>query len=88
MVYRVFVEKKPGTSPESGSLLADCRSFLGLSRLEDLRILVATMKILFMPESTDGVAEGQTTAMDNEKKDKSTEEKGKMDEKMMVGSGR
>ena len=39
MVYRVFVEKKPGTSPESGSLLADCRSFLGLERLEDLRIL-------------------------------------------------
>ncbi len=39
MVYRVFVEKKPGTSPESGNLLADCRSFLGLTRLEDLRIL-------------------------------------------------
>ena len=30
--------------------------------LEDLRILVATVKILFMPESTDGIAQGQTTA--------------------------
>jgi len=39
MVYRVFVEKKPGTSPESANLLADCRNFLGLERLEALRIL-------------------------------------------------
>ena len=30
--------------------------------LEDLRIIFATVKILFMPESTEGVAEGQTTA--------------------------
>ena len=30
--------------------------------LEDLRIVLATIKILFMPESTDGVAEGQITA--------------------------
>jgi exopolysaccharide biosynthesis polyprenyl glycosylphosphotransferase len=32
------------------------------SILEDLKILFATIKILFQPESTDGVAEGQTTA--------------------------
>lgn len=32
------------------------------SLLEDLRIMFATVKILFMPESTEGVAEGQTTA--------------------------
>ena len=32
------------------------------SLLEDLKILFATVKILFQPESTDGVAEGQTTA--------------------------
>lgn len=32
------------------------------SFLEDLRILFATVKILFLPESTDGVADGQTTA--------------------------
>jgi len=30
--------------------------------LEDMRIIFATVKILFMPESTEGVAEGQTTA--------------------------
>ena len=32
------------------------------SLMEDLRIILATVKILFMPESTEGVAEGQTTA--------------------------
>lgn len=31
--------------------------------VEDLRIIFATIKILFIPESTDGIAEGQTTAM-------------------------
>jgi len=39
MVYRVFVEKKPGTSPESKNLLADCKSFLGIAALEDVRVL-------------------------------------------------
>ena len=34
------------------------------SVLEDLRIMFATIKILFMPESTEGVAEGATTAME------------------------
>ena len=33
------------------------------SLLEDLRIIFATIKILFMPESTEGISEGQTTAM-------------------------
>lgn len=33
------------------------------SFVEDLRIIFATIKILFVPESTDGIAEGQTTAM-------------------------
>ena len=33
------------------------------SFVEDLRIVFATIKILFIPESTDGIAEGQTTAM-------------------------
>lgn len=28
--------------------------------------MLATVKILFMPESTEGVAEGATTAMNNE----------------------
>lgn len=34
------------------------------SFLEDLRICFATIKILFMPESTEGVAEGAITAME------------------------
>ena len=32
------------------------------SIVEDLKIMFATVKILFMPESTEGVSEGQTTA--------------------------
>ena len=39
MVYRVFVEKKPGLAPEAAGLLSDCRSFLGLTALENVRIL-------------------------------------------------
>ena len=31
--------------------------------MEDIRLMFATVKILFIPESTEGVAEGQTTAM-------------------------
>ena len=38
MVYRVFVTKKPGLAPEETSLLADCRSSLGLTGLEKIRI--------------------------------------------------
>ena len=33
------------------------------SFLEDMRIIFATIKILFIPESTEGVAEGWETAM-------------------------
>ena len=36
---------------------------------EDIRICFATVKILFVPDSTEGVAEGQTTAMSNEIKE-------------------
>lgn len=32
--------------------------------LQDLRICFATVKILFLPESTEGIEEGKTTAMD------------------------
>ena len=32
------------------------------SIIEDIKIMMATVKILFMPESTEGVEEGQTTA--------------------------
>ena len=38
------------------------------SLIEDLKIMLATVKILFMPESTEGVAEGATTAMGQETK--------------------
>ena len=37
------------------------------SIVEDLKIMFATVKILFMPESTEGVSEGQTTAMSGKK---------------------
>ena len=40
------------------------------SFLEDLRIIFATIKILFLPESTQGVAQGMETAMDSGKKEK------------------
>lgn len=40
------------------------------SIVEDLKIMLATVKILFMPESTEGVEEGATTAMDVEAGDK------------------
>lgn len=36
------------------------------SVVEDLKIMLATVKILFMPESTEGIAEGQTTAISGE----------------------
>ena len=36
------------------------------SLVEDLKIVFATVKILFMPESTEGISEGQTTAMSGE----------------------
>lgn len=39
------------------------------SFIEDLRIIFATIKILFVPESTDGVGEGQTTAVAEETTD-------------------
>ena len=36
------------------------------SIVEDFKIMFATVKILFMPESTEGISEGQTTAMSGE----------------------
>ena len=39
MVFRVFVEKKPGLAPEAAGLLSDCRNFLGLGNLDNVRIL-------------------------------------------------
>ena len=45
-------------------LLMDLMYIAQPSIVEDLRICFATIKILFLPESTEGVATGQTTAMD------------------------
>ena len=39
MIYRVFVEKRPGLAPEASSLLAECRDFLGIEGLRALRVL-------------------------------------------------
>ena len=39
MVYRIFVEKKPGMNPEAESLLSDLRTFLSIGQLTGLRIL-------------------------------------------------
>jgi len=41
--------------------------------VEDLRLMFATLRILFLPESTEGVAVGATTAMDYENAADSTE---------------
>ena len=38
MVYRVFVEKKPGLAGEASSLKNDLQTLLGISALEDLRL--------------------------------------------------
>ena len=38
-VYRVFVEKKKGFDIEAGNILADLQSNVGITALEDLRII-------------------------------------------------
>lgn len=47
------------------------------SLLEDLRIIFATIKIIFIPESTAGIAEGQTTAATTSETEKDTVGAGK-----------
>ena len=39
MIYRVFVEKRTGLAPEAAALLSECRDFLGIEKLENIRIL-------------------------------------------------
>ncbi len=39
MVYRIFVEKKPGLDNEARALLSDARTLLGISGLEKVRLL-------------------------------------------------
>ena len=43
------------------------------SVFEDIRIIFATVKILFMPESTEGIAEGQVTALGSSKESTNSE---------------
>ena len=53
---------KYNTTPYD-KLLMDLMYISKPSILEDIRIMITTVKILFMAESTEGVAAGQTTAM-------------------------
>lgn len=63
---------KYNTTPYD-KLLMDLMYIANPSLVEDMKIVLATIKILFLPESTEGIAEGQKTAMGNgvmEKQDK------------------
>lgn len=64
---------KYNSTPEE-KLHMDLMYILRPSVLEDLRIIMATLKILFLPESTEGVAEGQTSAMRMDVSDQSKAE--------------
>lgn len=57
---------KYNTTPYD-KLLMDLMYISQPSLAEDFKICLATVKILFMPESTEGVSEGQTTAMSGKK---------------------
>lgn len=62
---------KYNTTPYD-KLLMDLMYIAHPSIIEDLKIILATVKILFMPESTEGVAEGAITAMNQKENDKTT----------------
>lgn len=53
---------KYNTAPDD-KLRMDLLYILSPSIMEDIRLMFATVKILFVPESTEGIEEGQTTAM-------------------------
>lgn len=53
---------KYNTTPYD-KLLMDLMYISNPSFIEDMKIVLATIKILFLSESTEGIAEGQTTAM-------------------------
>lgn len=57
---------KYNTTPYD-KLVMDLMYIAHPSIVEELKIMFATVKILFMPESTEGVSEGQTTAMSGKK---------------------
>ena len=62
---------KYNTTPYD-KLLMDLMYISNANLLDDLMIMFATVKILFMSESTEGVEVGQTTAMSDENCDKSS----------------
>ena len=49
-------------------LMMDLMYIAHPSIIEDLKIIFATVKILFIPESTEGVESGQITALNNDSK--------------------
>ena len=63
---------KYNTTPYD-KLMMDLMYIADPGLVQDLRIIFATVKILFLPESTEGVAVGATTAMDYENPADSTE---------------
>ena len=70
---------KYNTSPYD-KLMMDLMYIAHPSIVEDIRIILATIKILFLPESTEGVAAGHTTAMDYENEANHTEKLEKREE--------
>lgn len=56
---------KYNTTPYD-KLMMDLMYIAHPSIIEDFKIMFATVKILFMPESTEGISENQTTAMSGE----------------------
>ena len=60
---------KYNTTPYN-KLQMDLQYIASMGVVEDLKIMFATVKILFMPESTEGVADGHTTAKADEEEKK------------------
>ena len=52
---------KYNTSPKD-KLMMDLLYIAHPSIIKDIKLILATVKILFIPESTEGVSEGQITA--------------------------
>lgn len=65
---------KYNTSPYD-KLLMDLMYISNPSVFEDISIMFATVKILFMKDSTEGVAEGATTAADNNIKNHNSDDR-------------
>lgn len=59
------VHGKYNTTPYD-KLMMDLMYIANPGFLQDLRIIIATIKILFLPDSTEGIKEGQITAMETE----------------------